>query len=270
MNIGVRLHDYGKHTPEELAKYAADGGFTCAQLAMQKALTLPPETFLQEDTLLRVRSTFESKHIALPVLGCYVNIVTEDTAQYESGTQKFCDYLAASVTLGAGCVGTETTPFAGSESAREEAYRILLRFTLAACETAERVGATVGIEAVARHTLNTPKLTRRLLDDVASDRLRVIFDLGNLLTPDNVHRQEQLLDEALSLYGDKICAVHIKDLVFDGEKPVNCRLGTGVVRWQYPIAQLNALNSNLCMMREGLFVDHAAEEFAFMKNGGVQ
>ena len=38
MNIGVRAHDYGRHTPEELTSLLKNAGFDSCQLAMSKAL----------------------------------------------------------------------------------------------------------------------------------------------------------------------------------------------------------------------------------------
>ena len=39
MKIGVRAHDYGCHTPKELARILKEAGFECLQLALNKALT---------------------------------------------------------------------------------------------------------------------------------------------------------------------------------------------------------------------------------------
>lgn len=265
MKIGMRLHDFPRSTPETLARLARENGFEAGQLAMQKALSLDETTLLDDATLKRIRAAFENEHIALPVLGCYIDPIGDDPAACEAAAQKFCAHLKASVKLGAGCVGTETSHFRKDERERPAAYRALLEFVARACETAEQVGATVAIEPVAVHTLNTPELTRQMLRDIQSPRLSIIFDFANLITPENLHDLEGVLDRSLDCFGDQICAVHVKDGVFDGRDFINARLGTGVMRWERAARALRAAHPQLCLLREGVWPDAPREEAAYMR-----
>lgn len=265
MKIGMRLHDFPRSAPEELAHMARAHGFESGQLAMQKALSLPEDSLLDDKTLARIRTAFEKEDVALPVLGCYIDPVGEDKAACEAAARKFCAHLEASAKLGAGCVGTETANFRKRESERPAAYRELLTFVERACDTAQRVGATVGIEPVAAHTLNTPELARQMLRDIASPNLRIIFDFVNLITAENMHDLTGVLHRALDCFGDHLCAIHVKDCAFDGQNFVNVQLGSGIIDWNMASREIYAANPDLCLLREGVWPGAAPEESAYLR-----
>ena len=268
MIIGMRGHDFGRMEPGQLADTIASHGFRAAQLAFGKAFVQSPETYMTDEGLDAVREAFAARGIAVPVMGCYVSASDRDPAKLEAAKEKFAAYLRASVRLGALCVGTETTHFTFDESERESAYARLLDFTRAAVAVAEECGATVGIEPVAYHTLATPELTRRLLDDVPSAHLRVILDTANLIPPgeSRPEAQHDLLARSLSLFGDRICALHVKDGVWNSENQWENRpLGEGIMDWPVLLPRLRACNDSLCALREGVWPGRADEECALMR-----
>jgi len=109
------------------------------------------------------------------------------------------------VVLGAGCVGTETSvrgEFADIRALYESLEELL--------PEAERLGANIGIEPVHRHTLYTPELTKQMLHDFSSPRLKIIFDPLNLLTPEAIPTQKELWKRSIDCFGEHIVAIHFK------------------------------------------------------------
>lgn len=267
MIIGMRGHDFGRMEPADLAPAIAAQGFRAAQLAFSKAFPQPANRYMTQDALRAIRDVFASQGIAIPVMGCYVSASDKDDAVREAAKVSFKAALRASVVLGAGCVGTETTHFTSDESQREAAYARLLDFTRDVVAAAETCGAVVGIEPVALHTLNTPEMTRRLLDDVPSDHLKVVLDLANLVTPETISpaAQQDILSRSLACFGDKITVLHVKDGFFNADgKWENCPLGQGVMDWANLLPRLRAQDDSLCALREGVFPGKAQEECATM------
>ena len=265
MIIGMRGHDFGRMEPRALAAAIRETGFKATQLAFTKAFPAPAEQYMTPDALGNIRDAFAG--IALPVMGCYVSASDRDPDALAEAKARFKRSLSASVTLGAGCVGTETTHFTFPESGREAAYARLLDFTREVCAHAEQVHALVGIEPVALHTLNTPELTRRLIADVNSPNLRVILDTANLITPETAapEAQMEILERALACFGKRICVLHVKDGVFGSEgKWENRPLGQGVMDWPRLLPRLRAHNDALCALREGVFPGMAREECQIM------
>lgn len=267
MIIGMRGHDFGRMEPEALARRIAAAGFRATQLAFTKAFPEPAGQYMAPEALTRLRETFEAEGIALPVMGCYVSPSDKDPEKFARGKAAFAEALRASMALGAGCVGTETTHFTFPEEEREAAYARLLDFMRESAAVAAGCGATVGVEPVAVHTLNTPELTRRLLDEVDSAHLRVIFDLANLVTlkTTSPQAQKELLKRSLTLFGDKICVLHVKDGVFNGEgKWENRPLGEGIMDWANLLPILREHDDSLCALREGVWPGMAEQECAIM------
>ena len=268
MIIGMRGHDFGRMQPDELAAAISSKGFRATQLAFTKAFIQPADSYMTPEQLTHIRDVFSENNVAIPVMGCYISASDRDPAVLNAAKEKFAQCLRASVLLGAGCVGTETKHFTFDESEREAAYARLLDFTRYVVREAEACGAIVGIEPVASHTLNTPELTRRLLDDVPSENVKIILDMGNLLTRDTCspEAQKDILDRCLALFGDKIGVLHVKDGVFDENgKWVPKPMGEGVMDWKTLLPILRAHNDNLCALREGVWPGKADEEREIMR-----
>lgn len=267
MIIGMRGHDFGRMHPAQLAEHIASHGFRATQLAFSKAFVDGPEATMTDEGLDAVREAFAARGVAVPVMGCYVSASDRDPETLAAAKAKFAAHLRASVRLGALCVGTETTHFTFDESEREPAYARLLDFTRSAVAAAEACGATVGIEPVAYHTLATPEMTCRLLSDVPSDHLKIILDTANLVPPgeSRPEAQHDLLTCALEGFGDKICALHVKDGVWNSENRWENRpLGEGIMDWPALLPRLRAHNDRLCALREGVWPGRADEEYALM------
>ena len=268
MIIGMRGHDFGRLQPADLAAAIHDAGFSATQLAFAKAFPQPADAYMTQEALSGLRETFEAQGIAIPVMGCYVSASDRDDSVRSAAKEKFARCLRASVILGAGCVGTETTHFTFDESEREAAYERLLDFTRAVAAEAESCGAFVGIEPEHYHTLNSPELTRRLLDDVNSPNLRVILDLANLISMECIapEKQMEMLERCIACFGDKVVALHLKDGRYNAEgKWENCPLGEGIMDWANLLPRMREHFDHLCVMREGVWPGLARQERRIMQ-----
>ena len=102
---------------------------------------------------------------------------------------------------------------------------------------AEKFGVFVGVEAVERHVISSPARLRRLLDEVGSANLRVIYDPVNLLGATNHEREAEIVGEAHALLGNRVCAVHAKDFTVTDRRFQEQPAGQGrldhrkVLRW---------------------------------------
>ena len=268
MIIGMRGHDFGRMEPAALARAIRLCGFAATQLAFTKAFPQPAAQYMTPEALRAIREAFAAEGVALPVMGCYVSASDRDPEKLAAGEAAFAGALRASVLLGSGVVGTETTHFTFDESEREAAYARLLGFVRSAVAAAEACGALVGIEPVAVHTLNTPELTQRLIADVNHPRLRIILDVANLVTPQTAApgAQQELLERCLACFGERIAVLHVKDGVFNAEGQWENRpLGQGVMDWARLLPRLRAHNDSLCALREGVFPGMAEEECRIMR-----
>lgn len=268
MRIGVRGHDYGCASPKEMAKRISEAGFCCFQLALHKAIegVKPEYGHLSPGFCYEVRSAFEERNLEVAVLGCYIDPACEDKEKRMGEVKRFREQVAYCRQLGSSIVATETSGFKGEEADRKAQFERLTDSVLRMTEQAEKFGVFVGIEPVLVHTLNTPELTRKLLDIVASDNLQVVLDPINLLSPQNIDRQREILDECFALFGDRLAAIHAKDVTLDENgkfKP--CVIGTGLFDHQYFYDRLMRIKPGISVLREEARPETAHLDIAALK-----
>ena len=265
MKIGVRAHDFPRQSPEDLAAEIKNAGFSAVQLAPFKALDIPEDQMLQINTVDRIREAFERSGLEISVLGCYVEPGAQDDALWQSSLERFRRHLQIAKRIGAACVATETTRFSGTEAEREEAYAKVLAFVKEMAQEAERMDTYVAIEPVLTHTINTPELAQRLLHEVNSSRVGIIFDPFNLLSPGTVESQEALWQRCIDCFGDKVLAMHVKNGRWDGADYIPLPLSEGVMRPESIFRWIREEKPGLTLLREEEKLAYVQRDIAYMK-----
>ncbi|MCL2376812.1 MAG: sugar phosphate isomerase/epimerase [Defluviitaleaceae bacterium] len=267
MKIGVRAHDFGRHSAAELPKIIRGAGFEAVQLAIPKAIT-GIATFSEVDDYLleTIRENFDAQQLEISVLGCYIEPSLPDRQERLAHVENFKLGLAHAAKLGVRIVGTETTGFDidAPEPVREEAYQLLKDSMLRMAEAAEKHGVFIGIEPVAEHTLNTPQLTARLFEEVGSDKLRIIFDPVNLLLARTAEVQTQIYDALFDSLADKIAVLHMKDVVMESSEKVWRNIGDGIVDYDHIFDWLHAHKPKIPLLREDAKMDSYQKDMSAM------
>lgn len=266
MKIGVRAHDFGKQSPEALAAAIKTAGFDAVQLALFKALDIKEEDMLKPASIDRIRRAFSDAGIEIAVLGCYVEPGSMDDTVYHASVEKFRAHIRIAKDLGAGCVATETTHFSGPEAARESAYARVLAFVREMDMEAERYDTLIAVEPVFAHTIHTPAMTARLIKQIASPRLRIIFDPVNMLPPLETCNQGELWEECIDRFSREIIALHIKDSRFEHGRHIPVPLGEGIMDFKPLLNWLKTNQSRLVLLREEANPVLAEQEIRFMKD----
>ncbi len=265
MKIGVRAHDFPKQSPESLAKEIRASGFEAVQLALFKALDIREEEMMRPDTLSRIRKAFESAGLEISVLGCYVDPGALQESVRQNSLERFREHVRIAKKLGAACVATETTAFSGTDTEREYAYGRILAFVQEMAKEAESADTFVAIEPVLAHTINTPKMARRLLNEVGSDRLRIIFDPVNLLSLGGVDSQDDLWSRCIACFGDKVIAMHIKNGCWQGSRYIPQPLDQGVMHFDPVFRWIKEKMPHLPLLREEAQPCNVERDIAFVK-----
>ena len=221
MRIGIRLHDTAQGTLEERLRFARAQGFTCAHLALSKAVDgfkmADAPTVLADSGFAReVRGAFEHTGMDCAVLGCYLNLADPSEESRVATQQIYFAHLQFAREIGAGVVGTETpanaaSVFVPSASQSEEAFRFFLECLEPVVRKAEETGAILAVEPVWSHIVSTPEKAERMLEKMKSDHLRIILDAVNLIGPDTTDRAEEIVADAICRLGDRVSVLHMKD-----------------------------------------------------------
>lgn len=240
MKLGVRAHDFGKLPIDELAARIASHGLSCVQLAPPKAIAGfdADAGRLSPGFAYYVREAFQRQNIQIAVLGCYINLGDRDAALRRPQLERFKEYIRFARDFGCSLVGTETGSVNSDFSAHpdnqgEAAFQTVLTSVRELVREAEKFGVFVGIEGVERYVISSPRRLKRLVDEVDSPNLQVIFDPVNLLCAQNYRSQDDVTAEALSLLGDRICMVHAKDFTITNEKFEELPAGRGQLHYPH-------------------------------------
>ena len=247
MNIGIRLHDTLPGTLAERLGYARAQGFSCAHLAMSKAVQgfamNDAPRLLDEELAAQVRGDFAANGMECAVLGCYLALADADEEQRRRTQEIYRAHLRFSRMIGARVVGTETplakgTAFAQAAWDSEEALQLFIDSVRPVVRWAEEEGMVLAVEPVFRHPMSTVERTERVLDAIPSDNLQIILDAVNLISPALVNKAEETVELALRRLGDRVRVLHMKDydlsLMPDEVKALPC--GTGMMRYERLLA----------------------------------
>ncbi|MCL2216599.1 MAG: sugar phosphate isomerase/epimerase [Defluviitaleaceae bacterium] len=268
MKIGVRAHDFGRQEIDALAANIKNAGFECVQLAPAKSIVgINSFADITDALLSPIEQAFSKANLEITVLGCYIEPSLADREKRLENVEIFKNNLTFARQLGISIVGTETThmDINTSTQEREKVYQLLKDSVLRMAERAEKENVFIGIEPVAEHTLNTPELARRLLDEVNSQKLKIIFDPVNLVLPHTIGDQGKIFAQLLDLLGQEIVAMHIKDIVIENNEKTWRNIGAGVIDYAPVITWLKQNKPDMRLLREGVMMDSYQQDINEMK-----
>lgn len=245
MQLGVRAHDFGKLAVEELAPTIANHGFSSIQLALAKS-------FPEIDTSLGrlspglanyIGETFHRHQIQIAVLGCYINPVHPEPELRRQSLARFKEHIRFARDFGCSVVATETGsinancsyhPGNCSEAMLEELIESLRELV----KEAEKFGVFVCVEGVTRHVMSTPAKIRQVLEAIDSPNLQVLFDPVNLIPAAAYERHEELVEQSLDWFGDRMLVLHAKDFIIEKEDTKTVPIGRGLLKWDKVLTKI--------------------------------
>lgn len=234
MQLGIRLHDIEKAPLERRLQIAHKQGFRCGHLALSKVISeySVADSALTPGFACYLKNLFAASQIDIAVLGCYLNLANPNEESLKKNQARYLAHIRFASLLGAGVVGTETGAVNEAyqyeeRNHSEEALRIFIDNLRPVVEYAEKLGVIFAIEPVFKHIVCNPERARRVLDEIASPNLQIIFDPVNLLDIGNYKDRKNIIGEALTILGDDIAVVHIKDFVVEDGKLISVAAGTG-------------------------------------------
>ncbi len=234
MQLGIRLHDTTKLPFEERIADVHNLGFACGHLALAKVIDEFPTTdeALTPGLAMYIKNVFAKNHVDIAVLGCYLNLANPNKEQLEKTVHRYMAHIRFASWLGCGVVGTETgapneTYSFTPECHTEEALQLFIQNVRPVVKYAEQMGVVFAIEPVYRHIVWNPKQARRVLDEIHSPNLQIIFDPVNLLDIANYQDRDEIIREAIELLGPDIAMVHLKDFRIEDGKMISMGCGLG-------------------------------------------
>ncbi len=282
IQLGMRGHDLvGKTDFETLIKTCKEHNINSIQLAFDKAISdieFDRGNF-SPGLATYIGDKLRENKISVPVLGCYINTVNPDARVLRESKKKFKEHLLYAKYMGAHLVGTESgTPHPENKPTPDTRTKLNYdRCVLTIkelVEEAEKLGVNVGIEGVSKETIHSPEVMKKLLADVNSPNLLVIYDIANLVDPNETNSESDVNDNitrSFAYYGDKIACVHIKDFIIKKDEEgklvkVPVPIGEGLIDFEFLLKVLRKKKPYIHMLLEESNKDRCQKDFDYIKS----
>jgi len=263
LNIGIRAHDMEKMSLEKLAKSIKKSGFHTTQLAIGKSY---PELYtgygcLSTGLANHIGKAFKENDISIAILGCYINMIHPDDIIRDKEINKFKEMLRYARDFGCSIVGTETGTLNLNggytlENYKEEPFLQAVESVKQLVSEAEKFGVIVGIEGGINHPVHDIYKMKRLLDLVNSNNLQVIFDPANFMTIDYAQNQAQFFQDAFTLFGHNITALHMKDFIIENKEIKIVPAGQGILDYEALFRVFKPAKPYIFSLLEGATKEH--------------
>lgn len=274
MKIGVRVHDFGKSTAEDLAKKAKQVGFDGVQLVLNKAIdgeTGMPGT-LSKEKAEYFYNAFKNEGLDICMLGAYFNPVHSDKKKVHDLTEKFREHLKYANDFHAGYVGSETGSFNDDKwtynplNRTEEAFQEVKRIFKDLANSAEEYNAKIALEGAYGHCMFEPKALKRLVDEINSDSVYYTLDIYNYLSIDNYKNYKEIFEEGLRLFKGRIVIFHLKDFVIEDNQLKQCCIGKGLIDYDYLISRIKDEAKDAYLVFEGSKPEDMEFSYKFIRS----
>lgn len=240
LNLTIRGHDLSDvDTVADLAKK------TNAQEihTLQLALGLSFENMNSDLAAINhgmgnfMKRVLMEQNVQIGILSCYINMIHPNLTSREQLLLKFERYLQYASSFGATMVATETGCVLPEiqyteENFTNEAFETAVTVIRRLVKFGEKYNMMVGIEPGLNHPIYSIERVKQLIEAVDSDYLGIILDPTNLISSQTYQQQVQLVETAFASFGEKICAVHLKDFVVDNQQIIPVHLGEGQMDYQ--------------------------------------
>lgn len=264
MKKGIRGHDVCGCGVTEICTKCRNMGFKYIQLVLEKSVGGFKQGMFSEEYAQKLKK--ELGGVKTAVLGSYINLSSSDPEELNKGISAFKEKIKYASILNPIVVGTETGFYGEHMSeelnSTEEAYAHLLNTVKELTIEAEKYNVNIGIEGVHCYVINTPERMKRLMDDVNSDNIRVIFDPVNYLNGKNYRDQDSIINNTFRLLHDKIDILHIKDFVAENGGIRQAVPGEGMLNYKLIFENLAKYNLDVPLISEEYSVDEAVTGFS--------
>lgn len=268
MELGIFAKTFPGRDPKAVLAAVREAGFTTTQynLACSGLPSMPDA--LESSTAHAVHSAATGAGVSLCAVSGTYNMIHPDPAVRAQGHARLAVLAAQCQAMGTRlitlCTGTRHATDQWAEhpdNDTPEAWRDLLASMETALQIAERHDVALGIEPELANVVNSATKARRLINELQSDRLRIVLDPANLFEVCSLQAQRDTVSQAIELLADRIAMGHAKDRHADGRFAT---AGQGVLDYPHYLRALQRAGFRGPLVAHGLEAAEAPAVAAFL------
>ncbi|MBQ4518788.1 MAG: sugar phosphate isomerase/epimerase [Clostridia bacterium] len=263
MKKGIRGHDVQAQGLKNISLRCKEVGIDFLQLVLEKSIENYEYGQFSEEYAISLKEELAGTKIA--VLGSYINPSEPDEILLSTYINKFLEKIQYASILKPLVIGTETGTYIEGKTHSEEAYQHLLATIKILVAEAEKYNVTIGIEGVHCFVINTPEIMARLMQDIHSDHIKVIFDPCNLITVENYNKQDEMINTIFDLLANKIAVIHAKDFIVENNEIKSAHPGKGLLNYKLIFNKMKEYKLDIPVICEEINEIEAAMAFERLK-----
>ena len=222
--LGIFARTFPRPTPEEVAAAVAQAGYPLAHWNFTAIGRSTLAGDVDQAQMVAVRSAFDSAGVAIPSVSATFNVIHPDAERRAAQTAQAVrliglipDLGAEVVTLCSGTRDPDNMWRAHPGNLTGDAWTDLRRTLDDLCVAAAEAGVRLGIEPEPGNVVRDAPTAAQLLDELGHDApIGIVLDPANLLSPETISRQSEILAQAVDLLGPSVVSVQAKDVVASG------------------------------------------------------
>lgn len=268
MRAGIFAKTFAGTTPDVVLAAARAAGYASVQYNFAcSGLGALPE-IIPDRAVTAIRDASAKSGVAIAAISATYNMIHPDIATREAGRHSFAAIAAVARRAGSNLL----TVCTGSRDAADqwrghpdnqggEAWQEMIAEFGHLLAIAERHDIFIGVEPELANVINSAAKARRLIDMMASERIRIVLDPANLFEHEDADMRDRIIDAAIDLLKDRIAIAHAKDRNADG---TFATAGKGVIDYPRYVAALKRAGFDGDVITHGLSAAEAPGVAAFL------
>jgi sugar phosphate isomerase/epimerase len=227
MRLGIFASVFPRASVEETFDALRGYGLTSTQFDLSVVGPGPLPEDLPDTLASRIRRAAADRGIAIAAVEGTFNMAHPDPAHRADGLRRFAVLAAAAPKLGTSmltlCTGTRDPDNMWRrhpDNTTAAAWQDMRSTVEQAVALADQYDLVLGVEPEISNVISSADAARRLLDELGSPRLKIIFDGANLFDVSDPQRQlpraDAVFAHAAELLGSDIALAHAKDISESG------------------------------------------------------
>jgi sugar phosphate isomerase/epimerase len=269
--LGIFSKTFRRPAVEEVFREVASRKLSFVQFNFSSAglPTLPDQ--IDSSTIDGIRSAMEKFSIQIAAVSGTFNLIDPDFELRDQNLRRLAVLAAACealqvpvITL---CTGTRSLDDMwrdAPDNATAAAWEEMVEGIRLALWITEPFGVKLAVEPEPGNVMRDAQKARKLLEEIRSPRLGIVFDAANILAAKPALPQRDALKEAFELLGDDIALAHGKEFVRDEGTP---RIpGNGELDWELYLSLLAKTTYSGPLILHGFAEDDADNAVAFARD----
>ncbi len=272
MDIGIMARTFIYQTDEETFQNIVNHGihhiqfsFTCAGLN-----ELPDK--INPKLCEKIRAEMDRLGLIMSAVSGTFNMIDPDLKKRQDGLRRLRELASVCKMIGTSvitlCTGTRDPVSMWRRHPDNDlpsAWNDLVESLSQALKYAEEYKVILAFEPEVSNVIDSAIKGRKLIDEMNSEYLKVVFDPANIFHKGELPRMQEIITSAFDLLGDYIALAHAKDLDHDGDAG-HLPAGKGLLDYELYLSLLNQKKPDCSVILHGLGEDQVDECVNFLRS----